>query len=74
MYAAALKDLKARCLLARPDCDILASIPADHIFGPALDVPATTCGFHGLHYAYIRGSCQIVSDLGSHPGTANCLP
>ena len=70
MYAAALKDhLKARCLLARPDCDILASIPADHIFGPALAWTSTPqrAGSTALHYACIRGSCQIVSDLGSHP-------
>ncbi len=67
MYATALKDhLKARCLLARPDCDILASIPADRIFGPAF-AWTIRAGSTALHYACIRGSCQIVSDLSSHP-------
>jgi ankyrin repeat protein len=67
MYAAALKDhLKVRCLLARPDCDILASIPADCIFAPAF-AWTMRAGSTALHYACIRGSCHIVSELSSHP-------
>ena len=67
MHAAALGyHLKVRCLLARPDCDILTSIPADCIFRPAF-AWTTRAGSTALHYACIRGSCQVVSELTIHP-------